>query len=83
MTTVHDLTKKKDVKVISLNTTNDGGLDFFEALALLFIGLKLTDHLQTWTWIEVLSPIWGPFMLGWFVKLIRLTFFSQVKVDND
>ena len=33
------------------------GLGFADALALLFIGLKLTGHID-WNWIWVLSPIW-------------------------
>lgn len=32
-------------------------LSFVEALALLFIGLKLTGHLD-WGWWWVLSPLW-------------------------
>lgn len=31
--------------------------DFTKLLALLFIALKLTDHLS-WSWWWILSPIW-------------------------
>lgn len=32
-------------------------LGFTDLLAVLFIGLKLTHHIQ-WSWIWVLAPIW-------------------------
>lgn len=34
-------------------------ISFLGALALLFIGLKLTGHIM-WSWWWVLSPIWLP-----------------------
>ena len=40
---------KKEIKTV--------GLDFVDALTLLFIALKLTGCI-TWSWIWVLSPIW-------------------------
>lgn len=82
MTKVHDLRDKKDLKVINLNTSASG-IDFMDGLALLLIGLKLTDHLQTWTWIEVLAPLWGPFMVGWLLKLMKETFFSRTESESD
>lgn len=63
-------------KIINVSATSDG-LDFMDGLALLLIGLKLTDHLANWTWIEVLAPLWGPFMVSWFIRLIKSTFFSD------
>ncbi len=57
---------------------NSGGLDFWSGLALLFIGLKLgTDRLDTWTWVEVLAPIWGPIMVKWFVRLVIKTWMTR------
>lgn len=32
---------------------------FFAILALIFITLKLTGHIE-WSWWWVLAPIWGP-----------------------
>lgn len=83
MTKVTDLRDKKDFKVINLNNTSQGGIDFFEGLTLMLIGLKLTDHLQDWTWIGVLSPIIIPFMIGWFLKLVRITFFNSKDESDD
>ena len=36
------------------------GPGFFSLLTLMFIGLKLTDHLD-WSWWWVLAPIWIKF----------------------
>jgi hypothetical protein len=41
-------------------SATSGGLNFAGALALLFIGLKLTGFIS-WSWLWVLSPIWMPF----------------------
>ncbi len=38
----------------------DSGVTFLSALALLFIGLKLTHHID-WAWSWVLAPLWAPF----------------------
>ena len=35
------------------------GIGFLGLLAILFIGLKLTGHID-WEWIWVLSPLWIP-----------------------
>ena len=37
--------------------TDCGGVDFVDALTLLFIGLKLTGTID-WSWLWVLSPMW-------------------------
>ena len=36
-----------------------GGISFCGVLAILFIGLKLTDNID-WSWVWVLSPLWIP-----------------------
>jgi hypothetical protein len=36
-----------------------GGINFFEALALIFITLKLIGQLD-WNWWQVLAPLWLP-----------------------
>lgn len=64
------------VKIISI-TNDQNPVNFMDALALLFIGLKLTGHLETWTWIEILAPLWGPFMVTWFLRLVVHTFFTN------
>jgi hypothetical protein len=35
---------------------------FFGMLTILFVGLKLTGHID-WSWLWVLSPLWLPFAL--------------------
>lgn len=44
-----------------------GPIDFFDGLALLFIGLKLTGNI-TWSWVWVLLPVWG----GWGILALIL-----------
>jgi len=39
------------------------GPGFCGLLAILFIGLKLTDHIA-WSWLWVLSPLWIPFAIA-------------------
>lgn len=36
-----------------------GGITFFGALTVLFIGLKLSGIIH-WSWMWVLAPIWAP-----------------------
>lgn len=73
-------TKEQDMSDRNIRVINVGAsqtpINFMDGLALLFIGLKLTDHLESWTWIEVLAPLWAPFMVHWFVKLVTQTFFT-------
>ena len=42
---------------------------YFQALSLLFIGLKLGKVID-WSWIVVLSPLWAPVILLLFVLLV-------------
>ena len=62
----------------SVSSSSSSGIGFTGLLAVLFIGLKLTDHID-WSWLWVLSPIWIPIGLvlgilviiavGWLVWL--------------
>jgi hypothetical protein len=50
------------------------GVGFYDLLALLFIGLKLTDYID-WPWLWVLSPIWLPLLIVvvmWIWAVARL-----------
>ena len=44
------------------HTGSRGGVGFIGLLTLLFIGLKLSDHIA-WSWWWVFSPIWGALAL--------------------
>lgn len=46
-----------------------GGPNFFGWLTLLFIGLKLTGHIS-WSWVWVLSPLWGLFVVAFIVGVL-------------
>ncbi len=41
------------------STQTSGGIGFFGLLTILFIGLKLTNHID-WSWWVVFAPLWGP-----------------------
>ncbi|MBD3949032.1 hypothetical protein ACDH46_04500 [Aerococcaceae bacterium zg-1292] len=45
------------------------GINFYEMLTVLFIGLKLTGHI-TWSWWWVLSPFWIPYIILFVVAMI-------------
>ena len=49
-----------------------GGLSFIEALALLFIALKLTGFLPMWTWLWVLSPLWITLSIALVIAIVVL-----------
>ena len=68
-----------NVRFVNISPSNSP-INFMDGLALLFIGLKLTGHLEDWTWVEILAPIWGPLMLHWFIRLVVQTFFAH---DED
>jgi hypothetical protein len=44
-------------------------ITFLSALALLFVGLRLTNYID-WSWWLVLMPVWGPFAV--FVFFLSL-----------
>ena len=46
---------------------------FATFLTLLFVGLKLTGHID-WSWWWVLSPIWGPLAVLVGIPLVILLF---------
>lgn len=50
-----------------------GGIGFFGALTILFIGLKLTGFIE-WSWWWVLSPIWIPIAIVILVVLLAIIF---------
>ena len=51
--------------------SSNGGIGFFGALGILFIGLKLAGVIN-WDWWVVLAPIWVPLLLGILVLIIYL-----------
>lgn len=48
-----------------------GGVGFTGLLSLLFIGLKLTGHIN-WAWVWVLAPLWIPLALVAVIFLVCL-----------
>ena len=45
-------------------------------LTVLFVGLKLTGHID-WSWWWVLSPLWIPIVLA-LVIMVVITFFGMI-----
>jgi predicted tellurium resistance membrane protein TerC len=50
---------------------NSNGIGFVGLLTILFIGLKLTNHI-TWSWWWVLSPVWISFALIMTILVIGI-----------
>lgn len=74
---------EKNIKIINL-APSQAPINFMDGLALLLIGLKLgTNRLDDWTWIEVLSPLWIPIMIAWFLKLVIFTFGDKIEEDKN
>ena len=42
---------------MSSSSSSSSGIGFCGLLTVLFVGLKLTDHID-WSWWWVLSPLW-------------------------
>lgn len=57
------------------NERGSGGIGFLGLLAVVFIALKILEHI-TWSWWLVTAPIWGGFIL--FVTLITVYFFLEL-----
>ena len=51
-------------KKVTVNTPN-----FFELLALLFIGLRLAKVI-TWPWLWVLAPLWVPLSIAILIACV-------------
>jgi hypothetical protein len=58
---------------MSKSETSSKGIGFGGLLTVLFIGLKLTNHIA-WSWWWVLSPLWLPAVIVLGIVLIALIF---------
>jgi len=58
------------------------GIGFWGALALMFIGFKLTGYID-WSWWWVLAPIWGPIALALAIMLLFITWASVLDWDGE
>lgn len=59
----------------SESSSSTAASSFCGLLTLLFIGLKLTDHID-WGWNWVLSPLWIPITIFASVALVVLFFLA-------
>ena len=62
----------------SSSSPNSGGIGFFGLLTIVFITLKLTDHID-WSWWWVLAPLWMPITLIIVIVLLILSAGGRVK----
>ena len=60
------------------SSAKSGGIGFAGMLTILFIGLKLTGHIN-WSWWWVLSPLWISFLLFIVVVLAALILIGIAK----
>lgn len=51
--------------------SSGGGIGFFGLLTVLFIGLRLTGHID-WSWWWVTAPLWGPLALLLLIGAVAL-----------
>lgn len=59
--------------------THVGGISFFGALAVLFVGLKLCNVID-WSWFFVLAPLWGPTVAALAIVLVYLLVLCVVEL---
>jgi hypothetical protein len=56
-------------------------IGFLGMLALIFITLKLTGYIM-WSWVWVLAPLWGGFILGLVIMFIVVVFAAWEKTSR-
>lgn len=56
-------------------------IGFLGMLTLIFITLKLTNYIA-WSWIWVLAPLWGRFLLGLVVMFMTAVFVAWEKTSR-
>jgi hypothetical protein len=62
----------------SSSSSSSGGIGFTGLLAVLFVGLKLTNVIA-WPWLWVLSPLWIPLLLLIAILVIGGVFAALLK----
>ena len=62
----------------SSSSPNSGGIGFFGLLTIVFITLKLTDHID-WSWWWVLAPMWMPIVLIIGILMLMVSLGGRVK----
>ena len=54
-----------------------GGIGFFGALTILFMGLKLGNGI-TWSWLCILAPMWIPTISGIGILIIYVLYYAII-----
>ena len=63
--------RKGHSRMSESSSHSSGGIGFAGLLTVLFIGLKLTGHID-WSWWWVLSPLWIAFAVSGLILLLFL-----------
>jgi hypothetical protein len=62
---------------MSNSSSSSSGVGFFGLLAVLFIGLKLTNVI-TWSWWLVMLPLYGPVVLALIIFSVMSFILSRL-----
>jgi hypothetical protein len=65
-----------------VSDTRSGGIGFCGALFLLFLGLRLTEHID-WAWYWVAAPIWMPVVVVFAAAGLALVFVLPIEWIAD
>jgi hypothetical protein len=57
------------------NAKHSSGIGFCGALFLVFLTLRLTEHID-WAWYWVAAPLWGPLGIAAALGLVAVVFFG-------
>lgn len=63
---------------MSQQNTQSGGIGFLGLLTVAFIVLKLTNVIQ-WSWVWVLSPLWGGAIAVFIILIVVLVVYLFLK----
>ena len=66
------------IRQMSSQKNTSGGIGFLGLLSIAFIILKLTGYIN-WSWLWVLSPIWGSCLFGIGILLLFIVILSFVE----
>ena len=58
------------------------GVDLFSLLTVLFVGLKLTGHID-WSWVWILAPLWGQLVAVVIIGTIYCVYDKVLKRQGE
>lgn len=64
---------------MSTESKHGGSIGFIGLLAIVLIAFKLA-HIIEWSWIWVLAPLWGGFLLGMLLLVVVFIIWVAVQI---